>query len=64
MTFSLMSTYEILWKKQPGLIKIRTSVHFLARLFLRTFRRSFKEKCPPSGAKAQVPYVALDKIAC
>ncbi len=38
---------------QPGLIKIRTSVQFLAR----PFRYSFKEKCPLSGAKTQVQYV-------
>ncbi len=39
---------------KPGLIKLCTSVHFLCDTVLRTyctFRRSFKEKCPLSGAK-------------
>ncbi len=45
---------------QPGLIKIRTSVHFLCdNVFVpySTFRRSFKDKYPLSGAKTQVKYV-------
>ncbi len=47
---------------QLGLIKMCTSVHFLARLFLCTithctFLHSFKEKRTVSGAKAQVQYV-------
>ncbi len=45
---------------QPGLIKIRTSVHFLCDTFYvsySTFQRSFKEKYPLSGPKTQVQYV-------
>ncbi len=44
--------------KQPGLIKIRTSVHFLCDTILCcTFHRSFREKCPLCGAKTQVKYM-------
>ncbi len=46
----------VIFKNQPGLIKIRTSVHFFYVPYC-TFRRSFKEKCLLSGAKTQVQYV-------
>ncbi len=45
---------------QPGLIKIRTSVHFLCDTVLCTLLHvspQFQRECPLSGAKTQVKYV-------
>ncbi len=50
ITVSKIWIYAYLWN-QPGLIQIRTSYRFCVPY--GTFRRSFKEKCPPSGAKTQ-----------
>ncbi len=64
----LSQTLVIIWKglfkalSQPGLIKIRT---FSATPFYVpycTFRHSFTEKCPLSGAKTQVKYVKPGKF--
>ncbi len=51
---------RVVHQKQPGLIKTRTSVHFLCDTVYVpycTFHRSFKEKCPLSGAKTHVKYM-------
>ncbi len=58
VAFVQLPTHTICFK----LLNIRTSVHFSERhrfftLPYCTFRHSFKEKCPLSGAKTQVKYV-------
>ncbi len=50
---------------QPGLVKYVALCTFCATPFYvsyRTFHRSFKEKCPLSGAKTQVKYVNLARF--
>ncbi len=50
---SLSRHFVVIHRMQPGLMKIRTSAYC-------TFCRSFKEKCPLSGAETQVKYVNPD----